>query len=209
MAQCLEVHTSFPLISILCWLDEECAAVRPEQSTSQFVSSNSANTENLSSKSRPRLIENEDRLPGAVLLARAKASGEVERGSSFCKQVSAYFDMQFGIFQGWVWTLHEIIIYFMSSIICLCRNCHYTSAQYQDWQPPMLLTVKLRKYWINQSDTIISGLMMDPIFLSGSTFRWTSMCKNWVIVTHLILMEWSETSSTCLQLIILYMMSVI
>ena len=107
VAQCLEVHTSFPLISILCWLDKECAAVRPEQSTSQFVSSNSANTENLSSKSRPRLIENEDRLPGAVLLARAKASGEVERGSSFCKQVSAYFDMQFGIFQGRVWTLHE------------------------------------------------------------------------------------------------------
>ncbi|KAF3958372.1 hypothetical protein CMV_016719 [Castanea mollissima] len=42
------------------------------QSTSQFGSSNSANTENLSSTSRPRLIENEDRLPGAVLLARAR-----------------------------------------------------------------------------------------------------------------------------------------
>ncbi|KAK7841282.1 putative e3 ubiquitin-protein ligase rhy1a [Quercus suber] len=27
-------------------------------------------------------------------------SGEVERGASFCKQVSAYCDMQFGIFQG-------------------------------------------------------------------------------------------------------------
>ncbi|KAK7834124.1 probable E3 ubiquitin-protein ligase RHY1A isoform X1 [Quercus suber] len=50
----------------------ERAAVRPEQSTSQFVSSNSANTENLSSTSRPRLIENEDRLPGDVLLARAR-----------------------------------------------------------------------------------------------------------------------------------------
>ncbi|KAF3958373.1 hypothetical protein CMV_016719 [Castanea mollissima] len=50
--------------------------VRPHleraQSTSQFGSSNSANTENLSSTSRPRLIENEDRLPGAVLLARAR-----------------------------------------------------------------------------------------------------------------------------------------
>ena len=90
----------FSLISISCWLDKERAAVRPEQSTSQFVSSNSGNTENLSSTSRPRLIENEDRLPGAVLLARAKASGEVERGASFCKQVSAYFDMQFDIFQG-------------------------------------------------------------------------------------------------------------
>ncbi|KAL4613856.1 hypothetical protein ACB092_07G011700, partial [Castanea dentata] len=42
------------------------------QSTSQFVSSNSANAENLSSTSRPRLIESEDRLPGAVLLARAR-----------------------------------------------------------------------------------------------------------------------------------------
>nr|POE97979.1 hypothetical protein CFP56_51961 [Quercus suber] len=30
------------------------------------------NTENLSSTSRTRLIENEDRLPGAVLLARAR-----------------------------------------------------------------------------------------------------------------------------------------
>ncbi|KAF3963615.1 hypothetical protein CMV_012010 [Castanea mollissima] len=50
----------------------ECAAVRPEQSTSQFVSSNSASTENLSSTSRPRLIESEDRLPGTVLLARAR-----------------------------------------------------------------------------------------------------------------------------------------
>ncbi|KAK9989847.1 hypothetical protein SO802_030086 [Lithocarpus litseifolius] len=46
--------------------------IQPEQSTSQFISSNSANTENLSNTSRPRLIENEDRLPGAVLLARAR-----------------------------------------------------------------------------------------------------------------------------------------
>ncbi|KAK7845968.1 hypothetical protein CFP56_008605 [Quercus suber] len=38
----------------------------------QFVLSNSGNTENLSSTSRPRLIENEDRLPGAVLLARTR-----------------------------------------------------------------------------------------------------------------------------------------
>ncbi|XP_030943723.1 uncharacterized protein LOC115968459 [Quercus lobata] len=50
----------------------EGAAVRPEQSTSQFISSNSANAENLSSTSRPRLFENEDRLHGAVLLARAR-----------------------------------------------------------------------------------------------------------------------------------------
>ncbi|KAL4613857.1 hypothetical protein ACB092_07G011900 [Castanea dentata] len=39
---------------------------------SQFVSSNIANTENLSSTSRPGLIENEDRLPVAVLLARPR-----------------------------------------------------------------------------------------------------------------------------------------
>ncbi len=71
MAQCLEVDIFPPLISILCWLDKERASVRPEQSTSQFVSSNSANTENLSSTSRPRSIEN-DRLPGTVLLARAR-----------------------------------------------------------------------------------------------------------------------------------------
>ncbi|KAL0004485.1 hypothetical protein SO802_012046 [Lithocarpus litseifolius] len=57
---------------MLCWLDKELAAVRPEQRTSQFVSSNSANTENFSSTSRPRLVENEDRLPGGVLLARAR-----------------------------------------------------------------------------------------------------------------------------------------
>ena len=62
----------FPLISTLCWLEKERASVQPEQSTSQFVSSNSANTEYLSSTSRPGLIENEDRLPGAVLLARAR-----------------------------------------------------------------------------------------------------------------------------------------
>ena len=37
----------------------------------------------------------------------------------------------------------KIIIYYMSSIIFLCQNCHYTSAQYQDLQPPMLLMVKL------------------------------------------------------------------
>ena len=103
----------------------------------------------------------------------------------------------------------KIIIYFLSSIICLFQNCHDTSAQYQDWLPPMLLMVKLWKYWIDQSDTIFSGLMMDPFFFCDSTFRWTSMCKNWVIVTHLILMEWPEKSSTFLQLIILFMMSVI
>ncbi|XP_030944016.1 uncharacterized protein LOC115968681 [Quercus lobata] len=61
----------FPKL-LKCWLDKERAAVRPEQSTSQYLSSNSANTENLSSTSRPGLIENEDRLPGAVLLARAR-----------------------------------------------------------------------------------------------------------------------------------------
>ena len=62
----------FPLISTLHWLEKEHASIQPEQSTSQFVLSNSANTENLSHASRPRLIENEDRLPGAVLLARAR-----------------------------------------------------------------------------------------------------------------------------------------
>ncbi|KAF3963617.1 hypothetical protein CMV_012012 [Castanea mollissima] len=51
---------------------QERLAVRHEQCTSQFVSSNIANTENLSSTSRPGLIENEDRLPGAVLLARPR-----------------------------------------------------------------------------------------------------------------------------------------
>ncbi|KAF3961163.1 hypothetical protein CMV_014192 [Castanea mollissima] len=50
----------------------ERPSVQPEQSKSQFVSSNRANTENLSCTNRPRLIENEDRLPGAVLLARAR-----------------------------------------------------------------------------------------------------------------------------------------
>ncbi|KAB1208484.1 E3 ubiquitin-protein ligase RLIM [Morella rubra] len=49
----------------------ERALVRREQSTSQFTSSNNVNTVNLSSTSRPRLTEN-DRLPGAVLLARAR-----------------------------------------------------------------------------------------------------------------------------------------
>ncbi|XP_075673823.1 putative E3 ubiquitin-protein ligase RHY1A, partial [Castanea sativa] len=62
----------FPLISTLCWLEKERPSVQPEQSTSQFVSSNRVNTENLSCTNRPRLIENEDRLPGAVLLARAR-----------------------------------------------------------------------------------------------------------------------------------------
>ncbi|KAF5448245.1 hypothetical protein F2P56_028799 [Juglans regia] len=49
----------------------ERASVRSDRSTSQFVASNNSNTENLSSRSRPRLTEN-DRLPGAVLLARAR-----------------------------------------------------------------------------------------------------------------------------------------
>lgn len=58
----------FPLICIFSCLAKERASVRLDQSTSQLVSSNSANTENLS---RPRLSENE-RLPGAVLLARER-----------------------------------------------------------------------------------------------------------------------------------------
>nr|POF19130.1 putative e3 ubiquitin-protein ligase rhy1a [Quercus suber] len=33
-------------------------------------------------------------------LSKVQASGEVERGTSFCKHFSAYCDMQFGIFQG-------------------------------------------------------------------------------------------------------------
>ena len=133
----------FSLISISCWLDKERAAVRPEQSTSQFVSSNSANTENLSSTSRPRLIENEDRLPGDVLLARARLLERL-RGVPISANRSVlnvicnlvFFRGEFGHYM-------KIIIYYMSSIIFLCQNCHYTSAQYQDLQPSMLLMVKL------------------------------------------------------------------
>ena len=148
-------------------------------------------------------------LPGAVLLARARILERLRGVPLSANRSVLTLICNLIFFKGESGHYMKIIIYFMSSIICLCQNCRYTSAQYQDWQPPMLLTVKLRKYWIKQSDTIISGLTIDPIFLSGSTFRWTSMCKNWIIVTHLILMEWPETSSTCLQLIILNMMSVI
>jgi hypothetical protein len=58
----------FPLICIFSCLAKERASGRLDQSTSQLVSSNSANTESLR---RPRLSENE-RLPGAVLLARER-----------------------------------------------------------------------------------------------------------------------------------------
>ena len=122
----------FSLISISCWLDKERAAVRPEQSTSQFVSSNSANTENLSSTSRPRLIENEDRLPGAVLLARARLLERL-RGvplSANRSVLTVICNLEFS--KGESGYYMKIIIYFMSSIICLCQNCHDTSAQYQD-----------------------------------------------------------------------------
>ncbi|WCJ17902.1 RING/U-box superfamily protein [Euphorbia peplus] len=49
----------------------ERASFRVDQSTSQPVHSNSINTEALGSTNRPRLTES-DRLPGAVLLARAR-----------------------------------------------------------------------------------------------------------------------------------------
>ena len=116
----------------MCWLDKEGAAVRPEHSTSQFVSSNSANTENLSSTSRPWLIENEDRLPGAVLLARARIL-EWLRGvpvSANRSVLTVICNLEFS--NGESGHYMKIIIYFMSSIICLCQNCHDTSAQYQD-----------------------------------------------------------------------------
>ncbi|EEF34882.1 conserved hypothetical protein [Ricinus communis] len=47
------------------------ASVRLDQATSQLAPGNSINTETLSSTSRPRMTGN-DRLPGAVLLARAR-----------------------------------------------------------------------------------------------------------------------------------------
>ncbi|GMN37846.1 hypothetical protein TIFTF001_007157 [Ficus carica] len=50
---------------------QERAAFRLEESTSQFGSSNGIETENLTSPSGPALTANE-RLPGAVLLARAR-----------------------------------------------------------------------------------------------------------------------------------------
>ncbi|XP_011001692.1 PREDICTED: uncharacterized protein LOC105108889 [Populus euphratica] len=49
----------------------ERASARLDQSTSQFVPSNNNSTETLSSTSQPRVTVN-DRLPGAVLLARAR-----------------------------------------------------------------------------------------------------------------------------------------
>ena len=149
------------------------------------------------------------RLPGAVLLVRARILQRL-RGvplSANRWMLTVICNLEFS--KGESGHYMKIIIYFMSSIICLRQNCHDISAQYQDWLPPMLLMVKLWKHWIDQFDAIFSGLMMDPFFFSDSTFRWTSMCKNWVIVTHLILMECPEKSSTFLQLIILFMMSII
>ncbi|CAK7330069.1 unnamed protein product [Dovyalis caffra] len=52
-------------------LPAERASARPDQGTSQFVPSNNHSTETLSSTRRPRVNGNE-RLPGAVLLARAR-----------------------------------------------------------------------------------------------------------------------------------------
>ncbi|KAG6761325.1 hypothetical protein POTOM_034540 [Populus tomentosa] len=49
----------------------ERASSRPDQGTSQFVPSNNNSTETLSSTSRPRVTVN-DRLPGSVVLARAR-----------------------------------------------------------------------------------------------------------------------------------------
>jgi hypothetical protein len=53
------------------WLAQERASSRLDQGTSQFVPSNNNSTETLSSTSRPRVTVN-DRLPGAVVLARAR-----------------------------------------------------------------------------------------------------------------------------------------
>lgn len=50
---------------------QERAAFRLEESTSEFGSGNGIETENLTSPSGPALTANE-RLPGAVLLARAR-----------------------------------------------------------------------------------------------------------------------------------------
>lgn len=49
----------------------ERASSRLDQGTSQFVPSNNNSTETLSSTSRPRVTVN-DRLPGSVVLARAR-----------------------------------------------------------------------------------------------------------------------------------------
>lgn len=54
-----------------CVIVQEWAAFRFEESTSQFGPSNLIETENLNSPSWPALTANE-RLPGAVLLARAR-----------------------------------------------------------------------------------------------------------------------------------------
>lgn len=52
-------------------MPQERASSRLDQGTSQFVPSNNNSTETLSSTSRPRVTVN-DRLPGAVVLARAR-----------------------------------------------------------------------------------------------------------------------------------------
>lgn len=53
------------------WLAQERASSRIDQGTSQLVPSNNNSAETPSSTSRPRVTVN-DRLPGAVLLARAR-----------------------------------------------------------------------------------------------------------------------------------------
>lgn len=66
------VDTS-PFWPIICFivLAQDRAALQLDEGASQFATSNRINLENFSSGSRPRLPDNE-RLPGAVLLARAR-----------------------------------------------------------------------------------------------------------------------------------------
>lgn len=57
--------------SVALYPSQDRAALQLDEGTSQFAASNRTNLENFSSGSSPRLPENE-RLPGAVLLARAR-----------------------------------------------------------------------------------------------------------------------------------------
>jgi hypothetical protein len=70
--QCHFMIFFMPRSLLYCiWLAQERASSRLDQGTSQFVPSNNNSTETLSSTSRPRVTVN-DRLPGAVVLARAR-----------------------------------------------------------------------------------------------------------------------------------------
>ena len=137
----------FSLISISCWLDKERAAVRPEQSTSQFVSSNSANTENLSSTSRPRLIENEDRLPGDVLLARARLLERLRGVPISANRSVLNVICNLVFFRGWVWTLHEnyYLLYVIDNIfmpklsLYICEIPRFTATNAVDGEVMKLL----------------------------------------------------------------------